>query len=54
MHPHTNCPSCKETDDATQRDFVAACSELFRGSFAELYEKLQKRGFKIVREEKKA
>jgi hypothetical protein len=32
---------------------VVACSESFRGSFSDLYEKLRKRGFKIVREPEK-
>lgn len=49
MHPHTNCPSCKEASDAHHAAFVKDCAKIFRGSFAELYDKLLKRGYKILK-----
>ena len=51
MHPHDKCTPCNEAHEATHVAFVEDCTKLFRGSFSELFEKLQKKGYKILKPE---
>lgn len=51
MHPHDKCTPCNEAHEATHVAFVEDCTKLFRGSFSELYEKLVKRGFRIIKQD---